>query len=615
MASRHTRSAPPRLSPLRLALLCTLLLAGVALLPRATAHSGLAAALWGAVGVLLLCQGLLYRQIARTGRLLHYTYVARPVHYVQPLLQGCIYAYWGWYWPEVYPYMPLIIAQLLFAYVLDMLVCWWRRDTWLLSFGPVPITLSTNLFLWFKDEWFFLQFLLVAVGVLGKEFIKWTRDGRRTHIFNPSALTLFLFSLGLIATQSTSSISWAEEVATTLTRPTHIYLQIFLVGLVVQALFSVTLMTLAAATALYIMNLLYTGSTGLYYFVDTNIPAAVFLGLHLLVTDPATSPRTTFGKLVLGGMYGASVFGLYGLLGWLGAPRFYDKLLCVPVLNLSVRWLDRLGLALAAWSSALPVTRFTWSLRQQNLVHMAVWAVLFGVMLTTGFLSKAHPGRDPAFWRQACEAGEAASCQTWIRMLSGVCNRDVATACDELGQAFHEGRLVPRAPREAGISLGRACDLGLREGCIHLQSFVQGDGEGVLQQACQGRDGASCLILGSLHAHGLGVRQDAARAVTLFHQACTYGSAFGCGQLGASHVRGEGTVVDYAKAIASFEQGCRGQHALSCAHAATMYRRGLAGAADEARARQRFQQACALGLQSACPGATGSPVAGRTPGL
>ena len=157
---------------------------------------------------------------------------------------------WGWYWREVYHYAPLILAQIVFVNTLDMLVCWSRRDSWILGFGPFPIVLSTNLFLWFRDDWFFQQFLLVATGVLCKEYITWTRDGRRVHIFNPSAIALAIFSVGLLVTQSTH-ITWGEEVAVTLGRPPNIYLDIFLVGLVVQALFSVTLVTLSAATALY----------------------------------------------------------------------------------------------------------------------------------------------------------------------------------------------------------------------------------------------------------------------------------------------------------------------------------------------------------------------------
>ena len=39
-----------------------------------------------------------------------------------------------------------------------------------------------------------------------------------------------------------------------------------------------------------------------------------------------TSPRSTPGKILFGGLYGASVFALYGFLEALGAPRFYDAI-------------------------------------------------------------------------------------------------------------------------------------------------------------------------------------------------------------------------------------------------------------------------------------------------
>jgi hypothetical protein len=42
-------------------------------------------------------------------------------------MHSCIYAYWGWYWREVYHQIPLIIAQIVFVYALDMLVCWPSR--------------------------------------------------------------------------------------------------------------------------------------------------------------------------------------------------------------------------------------------------------------------------------------------------------------------------------------------------------------------------------------------------------------------------------------------------------------------------------------------------------
>src|SRR6476646_3088437 len=363
-----------RIPPLALAGGLTGLLAAFSLIPWVTANPRLAGSIWAAAAALLVLLVLVRYRSTRGGRVLSYTVVPKPVHYVQLTMHTSIYLYWGWYWREVYHYAPLIVAQIVFVYVLDMLVCWSRRDQWILGFGPFPIVLSINLFLWFKDDWFFLQFLLVSTGVLCKEFITWRRDGRRTHIFNFSAIALAIFSIGLLITHSTY-ITWGEEVAVSQGRPPHIYLEIFAVGLVVQALFSVTLVTLSAAAALFILSLAYTGATGVYYFVDSNIPIAVFLGLHLLVTDPATSPRRNFGKLLFGAMYGGLVWALYSVLGWMGAPTFYDKLLCVPALNLLVQPLDRAGAALET-----PFRKITWTPREVNFAHMAVWISLFVVM-------------------------------------------------------------------------------------------------------------------------------------------------------------------------------------------------------------------------------------------
>ena len=536
--------------------------------------------------------------MARSGRTLSYEFVPVKVHYVQMTMHSCIYAYWGWYWREVYHYVPLILAQLAFAYALDMLVCWSRRDKWILGFGPFPIVLSTNLFLWFRDDWFFLQFLMIATGVLCKEFIRWTREGRSTHIFNPSAIALFIFSVGLIVTKSTP-ISWGEEIATTLARPPNMYLEIFLVGLVVQALFSVTLVTLSAAGMLYVLNLAYTGSTGVYHFIDSNIPVSVFLGLHLLVTDPATSPRTTTGKIVFGSLYGAGVFGLYGGLGWLGVPRFYDKLLVVPPLNLTVRALDRWSRALAARFRILERLQ-AWNPRKANFAHMGIWIALFAVMMATGFVGHAHPGRDPEFWRQACNAGKYHACATWAHTLNISCRGNSADACFTLGQLFDTGRVVPRDPYEAGKGLGRACDLGLPEACADLTRFVGADGRDVFQKSCDRGDGISCFILGSLMHKGAGVPQDDPGAVTLFGKSCSNGWARGCGRLGESYLWGEGTQADPAKALASFDTACRNGYAPSCFNVGLMYRRGMVGQPDETMAQRRFRRACELGIQKAC---------------
>jgi hypothetical protein len=340
---------------------------------------------------LLAWQFLTFARAERTGRTLRVEY--RPVksHYIQASVQFCVYVYWGWHWRRVYSEAPLILAQVAFLYVFDALLSWSRGRAWRLGFGPFPIIFSTNLFMWFKDDWFFFQFVMIATGALAKEFIQWERGGRKSHIFNPSAFGLALFSLGLLVTGA-SRHTWGLEIATTLVQPHFIYIEIFLMGLIVQAFFGVTLVTLSAAATLCLANLIFTHLTGDYFFGDANIPIAVFLGIHLLVTDPATSPRTDTGKAIFGCLYAIGIWGTYGVLRRWGLPDFYDKLLVVPLLNLSVRLLDRL----AVWS---PLGRFGhWEeargLVRMNAIYMACWGLLFSVMLRTGFIETPLPGSN-----------------------------------------------------------------------------------------------------------------------------------------------------------------------------------------------------------------------------
>ena len=157
-------------------------------------------------GRVLWCRGrlaawnaVLAASARRAGRALTLEIVLRKQHYLQACAQGSVLLYWGWHWRQVYDSAHLIAAQLLFAYAFDMLLSWSRRDTYTLGFGPFPVIFSINLFLWFKPDWFYLQFLMVAVGFAAKELIRWNKDGRRAHIFNPSSFPLAVFSLGLLA--------------------------------------------------------------------------------------------------------------------------------------------------------------------------------------------------------------------------------------------------------------------------------------------------------------------------------------------------------------------------------------------------------------------------------
>ena len=592
--------------PLWFPALLTLIFAGFTLLPRVSENPHLQASFLGAAGLLLAGLCVLWWSVVRTGRTLTYEFVPRRVHWVQMIMHSCVYAYWGWYWREVYHELPLIAAQIVFLYVLDMLVCWSRRDKWILGFGQIPIIFSMNLFLWFRDDWFYLQFVMVAIIVFGKEFLRWKRDGQSTHIFNPSAFALFLVSLVLIATHNTP-ITWGPQISSTFNSPPLIYIEIFVLGLIVQSLFSVTLVTLSAAGMLFVLNILYTGSTGMYHFIDFNIHPAVFLGLHLLVTDPATSPRKNFGKAIFGAAYGAGVFALYGWLDNMGAPTFYDKLLCVPALNLTVRALDRLSIALGSWfarqkwGKLRPLLALSaWTPQQANLGFMGIWVVLFGYMIITGFLGGKHPGSDPAFWEKACEAGRTKGCRVLAQTLDVQCQHNSASGCFTLGTLLSGGKGLPRDPIGAGRSFKQACDLGLESACSSLLNMVKTDGDGVLLEPCSRGDGRSCFMLGSLYYGGQGVSRNLEYSATLFQQSCTAGFTRGCGQLGESYLFGEGVPKDFVKARQILESACDAGYAAGCFNVGIMHRQGIATPKNEPLAQARFRQGCDRGYGQAC---------------
>jgi len=423
------RAARPAARALALPLGCALSLLAFAAYPPVQQNPRL---LWSflATAASLLAWAAVLAMPAPRRRPLILDVSLRPQHYVQACAHASILVYWGWYWRPVYDYAYLIAAQLLFAYAFDALLTWSRTDRFTLGFGPFPIVFSTNLFLWFRPDWFYLQFLMLAVGFTAKALIRWNRDGREVHIFNPSAFTLTVFSLALLAT-GTTGITWGPDIAVTQFFPPHMYLFLFLVALPGQLLFGVTTMTMSAVVTTYAFGLAYFAVTGTYYFFDAYIPVAVFLGMHLLFTDPSTAPRTEGGRIVFGALYGLSTVGLYAWLGAAGLPTFYDKLLQVPLLNLSVKAIDwamrstPLGLVdpARAWRGLAG--------RQRNLAYVVIWAAVFLVMSAAQGVGDRHPGQWLPFWHEACGEGRPGACRHLAEMYATYCRAGSVWSCRE----------------------------------------------------------------------------------------------------------------------------------------------------------------------------------------
>ncbi len=506
--------------PLLFPLLLAAALFTISLGPRIQQSAVLTWSFCGAALFIVVWLGWLYTRLRQEGTARTFEYRLRPQHYVQAMVQFSLYLYWGYFWQPVYDHMWLLAGQILFAYSFDMLLAWSRREQYTLGFGPFPIIFSVNLFLWFRDDWFYMQFLMIAAGFMGKEFVRWQREGRSVHIFNPSAFALGLFSLVLILT-GTTDLTWGREIASTLTLAPNIYTFLFLIGLVVMYFFSITLVAGTAAIVIFGLSAGYSTVAGVPYFIDSEIPAAVFLGLHLLITDPSTSPRTPLGKAVFGALYGIGVFVLYWLLGELGVPTFYDKLLCVPLLNLSVIAIDR---SVRAINSANLVNLWSenWQGVKPNLAHMAIWIVVFGGMTLLGKTDGRHTGDSVPFWQQACADGVSNSCQRLLQLEGTYCSDSSAWACNELGIHYLEGRIV-EADRELALGyFARACELKFQAGCVNLLE------PGTLTRAVPRElDLRLMLRQGGLNLMDMPETQ-------LYTRACDHGWAFACARLVAA---------------------------------------------------------------------------------
>ena len=455
------RSDEKQLAPGRALLLPTAFALGLVVLGVLRPEPAITRAMVGAAGVLFIWAAALFVRARGAGRTLALSVVARKPHYVQSSAQLVLYAYWGYHVPSIRLFYSLIFAQLVFAFAFSSLLAWSRRNEFELGFGPLPIILSINLFLLFRPEWFHWQFAIIALGYLAKEFIRWGKGGRSTHIFNPSSFPLAVFSLVLILTGTTDT-TLGIEIATTLFNPPHMHLLIFLVALPAMLLFGVTTMTLSAAVTTYLFGLAYFGVTGTYLFLDSYIPIAVFVGMTLLFTDPSTSPRTESGRVFFGVLYGMGTIAMFGVLRLVDAPTFYDKLLPVPILNMLIQILDRSVttgplrvLDLSKVGTALSASR-------RRLATVAMWVLLFAGIAAAGGVGDGHRGQWVPFWQTTCAEGSQRACDYLAVQQQNLCERGSGWSCNQLGILL----VVQMGDEEEALGVwSYGCSLGFSAAC------------------------------------------------------------------------------------------------------------------------------------------------------
>ena len=248
-------------------------------------------------------------------------------------------------------------------------------------------------------------------------------------------------------------MTWGFDVAQTEFYPPHIYLAIFLIALPGQFLFGVTPMTMAAVTTTFVFSAIYHAATGSFFFVDSHVPIAVFLGMNLLFTDPATSPRTLPGRIFLRRAlraHGRSPVRVAaerehaGLLRQ-AAPGAVPQ----PVREVA----GPVGeLAHAQGHRSVGVAP-AWTPRRRHLAYMGVWGLAFGAMSASGKLGDEHPGQWTPFWDQACAADRREACLNLFFLQDGFCTDGSPWACNEVrhpaGRALRQSQ-----PRRIGVRTG-----------------------------------------------------------------------------------------------------------------------------------------------------------------
>lgn len=293
----------------------------------------------------------------------------KATHLLPAMLQLTLLAYWGLHWEGLFGHLHFILIELVFAYALEALLSLWVLRRWRLSFGVLPIVLSTNLFVQYDSlEELYMIAIALTVAVSSKILI---RPGGR-HVFNPSALGLAVLGVLWLCMDGSSDLYASRfwelpdgDIAHELALAPNMAEAILLAAMVAHLRVPVVLISLSAFIAMFLLGPLFQPVAPSAHW------APILLVLVLLITDPATSPRTPGGRLLFGFAVGSSILLLSVLLTVNGVSDFYAKVLPIPLANALVPTFDRLGHKLQE--------RWRFIEARFNRWHVAAWFLVFVV--------------------------------------------------------------------------------------------------------------------------------------------------------------------------------------------------------------------------------------------
>jgi len=290
-------------------------------------------------------------------------------HVLPAALQIVLFAYWSVYWSGVLAHLPILAVQLVFAYAFDFLLNWTLHRTYSPSFGPVPIVLSANLFVWFDSGDVLLYALVIAVALSSKALIRYA--GR--HVFNPSVLGVAVVGILCIVLPQ---VFHYQDISHDFSRPPLMAEVIVLLALIPQVRLRTAPVAFGAALSMLGTMFIVYALTG-YRGGPSPWWPPWLLAITLLAGDPATIPSTSVSRLLFGLFLGMAFYFLSRALLFSIGSDFFSKVIPIPVVNVFVPSIERAGARVAArWPG----------LRGEggNRTYVAAWVTMSVLMLIVG---------------------------------------------------------------------------------------------------------------------------------------------------------------------------------------------------------------------------------------
>lgn len=210
--------------------------------------------------------------------------------------------------------------------------------------------------------------------------------------------------------------------------------------------------------------------------------------------------------------------------------------------------------------------------------------------------------------RAQCKNNDEKACKVLfekgdIQGLQKLCDEKVGLACMFVGLEFHLQENIAQAK----VWFKKGCDYNEPNSCGVMgdhykkaKSYTQALMFYV--KACDGGIMDACSNVGFFYENGLGVKQNAIKALELYTKACENGiDGSGCAAAGYMYYSGDaGVAKNYTKARSLTRKGCELNDTESCLGLGFMYEKGNGVAKDEAKALDLFEKACSLDEGGGC---------------